>query len=53
MLHPELRDRDIPHRTKIRSHIMELGESHIRDLGKEMRASYDLTYYSVVISSML
>lgn len=52
MLHPELRDQDIPHRTKIRSHIMELGESHIRDLGKEMRVSNVLTYYSVVISYM-
>ena len=37
MLNTELNDRDIPHWTKIHSQIMELWDSHIHDLGKEMR----------------
>lgn len=40
MLHPELRDRDIPHRTKTRSYVMDLWASHICNLGKEMKVSY-------------
>ena len=37
MLNTELNDRDIPHRTKVRSQIMELWNLRVRDLGKEMR----------------
>ncbi|KAF8492022.1 hypothetical protein F5888DRAFT_1569307, partial [Russula emetica] len=37
MLNTELNDRDIPHRTKIRSQIMELWGLHVHNLGKEMR----------------
>jgi hypothetical protein len=39
MLNTELNDRDIPHRTKIRSQTMELWELCVHDLGKEMRVT--------------
>ncbi len=43
MLNTELNDRDIPHRTKIRSEIMNLWGLHMRDLGKKMGVSYVLS----------
>ena len=43
---------NIPHHTKIQRHIMELGDSHVCVLRKEMRVNYDLTYCSIVISFM-
>lgn len=52
MLHPELRDQDIPHRTKIRSDIMELWDLHVRNLGKKMRVSHDLFCYSVILFAL-
>jgi len=43
MLNTELNDRDIPHRTKIRSEIMNLWGLHMCDLGKKMGVSYVLS----------
>jgi len=49
MLNNELNDRDIPHRTKIRSQIIELWNLHICNLGKEMRVSYNYVYYFIFL----
>ncbi len=49
MLRPELHNRDIPHRTKIRKHIMNTWDSHKQDLGKRMKVRYhSLCYFNLL-----
>ena len=48
MLHTGLRNQDIPHRTKLRSRVMEIWDLHIRDLRKRMQVRYYITYYAVL-----
>jgi len=48
MLRTGLRNQDIPHRTKIRSRIMEIWELHIHDLKKKMRVHHYITYYFIL-----
>jgi len=44
MLCPGLRNQDIPHRTKLHSHIMNTWDLHVRDLKRKMRVSHYTTY---------
>ena len=49
MLRPGLRNQDIPHRTKLRSHIMTTWDLHVRDLKKKMRVSHYTTYCTALL----
>ncbi|PBK62342.1 hypothetical protein ARMSODRAFT_895744, partial [Armillaria solidipes] len=40
MLREELTDADIPHRTQIRSRVMEIWEEHLKQLSREMQVSF-------------
>ena len=50
MLRPGLRNQDIPHRTKLHSHIMKAWDLHVQDLKRKMRVSHYTTYYTVFLS---
>jgi len=50
MLRTGLRNQDIPHRTKLHSHIMKTWDLHVRDLKKKMRVSCYTTYCITLLS---
>ena len=52
MLRAELKDSDIPHRTKIRKRIMEIWDEHLNTLQQEM-AVRECLYFAVVITYII
>ena len=54
MLCPGLRNQDIPHRTKIRSHVMKTWDLHVRDLKRKMRVShlYNVKFCYLIICTL-
>ena len=50
MLRTGLRNQDIPRHTKLRSHIIQTWDLHVRDLKKTMRVGYYMTYYIALLS---
>ena len=53
MLRPGLCNQEIPHRTKLRSRIMELWELHVHDLKKKMQVRPSLYNLLGILSSHL
>jgi len=48
MLRGDMRDSDIPHRTKVRSCVMERWDEHLDALHDEMKASTVNTYQNMM-----
>jgi hypothetical protein len=49
MLREELKDEDIPHRTTVRRHILEVWDDHLDQLAAEMQVDMFCIYLDIEI----